>query len=50
MALSKQAKLSLPDFGMAETLNEEMTMDDVTHRGKVFSLSVDQRDYPMHSP
>jgi hypothetical protein len=32
MALSKQTKLFFPDFGMAETLSEEMTMDGVTPR------------------
>ena len=47
MALSKQTKLFFLDLGVAETLSEEMTMDDVMHRGKVFSLNVDHLGEPI---
>jgi hypothetical protein len=36
MALAKQTKLFFLDLGMAETLSEEMAMDDIMHRGKSF--------------
>ena len=47
MALAKQTKLFFLDLGMAETLSEEMTMDDIMHRGKVFSLNVDECGEPI---
>ena len=47
MAPAKQTELFFLDFGMAETLSDELTMDDVMHRGKVSSLNVDQGDEPI---
>jgi hypothetical protein len=47
MAPAKQTKLFFLDLGMAETLDDDLTMDDVMHRGKVSSLNVDQGGEPI---
>lgn len=47
MAPAKQTQLFFLDLGMAETLSDDLTMDDVMHRGKVSSLNVDQGGEPV---